>query len=73
MLSLSVALSEERFASGIMPISNALTDPRVPRRTGWKHTDNVKLHYKQFLEEFVQKQATANGGKRPETSYYLCT
>lgn len=32
-------------------------------RTGWKHTDNVKLHYKQFLDDFVKKQAT-NGGER---------
>lgn len=46
----------------IGPICNALTDPRVPRPTGWKHTDNVKLHYKQFLDEFVQQQA-ANGGE----------
>lgn len=32
------------------------------RRSGWKHTDNVKLHYKQFLDDFVKNQA-ANGGE----------
>lgn len=41
---------------------DAPTDRRIPRRTGWKHTDNVKLHYKQFLDDFVKTQA-ANGGE----------
>lgn len=44
-----------------------LLPPPVPNRqcacrAGWKHTDNVKLHYKQFLDDFVKTQA-ANGGE----------
>ncbi|CAM9122167.1 unnamed protein product, partial [Laminaria digitata] len=42
-----------------------LTHDSAPGRRqhnrGWKHTDNVKLHYKQFLDDFIKKQA-ANGG-----------
>ncbi|CAM9113293.1 unnamed protein product [Sphacelaria rigidula] len=34
---------------------------RRQHNRGWKHTDNVKLHYKQFVDDFLKKQSEKSG------------
>ncbi|CAM9107435.1 unnamed protein product [Choristocarpus tenellus] len=47
-----------------------LTHDSAPGRRqhnrGWKHTDNVKLHYKQFVDDFIKKQV-ASGVTQQQT------